>query len=182
MSLLHSKNSSAREVLLGVGLLGHDVNIHCRGITKKSVDRGEIWKPSPPRAYRPPKDHLRDVIFTNEFANTFDQLAPRCLHHMSAEALCEPEIGRQALPFIRLQCFAQIDVENVQLAVHTLSHARAASNQILTFGSRIDAYTYSLEHPLRRLAAIFFKVSVEAAVDHLRDLPKRQLTQCNQIA
>jgi hypothetical protein len=48
---------------------------------------GEIWKRPPAIAYRPPKDHLRDVISTNEFANAFDQLAPRCLHHMSTGAL-----------------------------------------------------------------------------------------------
>jgi hypothetical protein len=46
---------------------------------------------------------MRDVIFTNEFANTFDQLTPRCLHHMNTEALCKPEVRRQVLPFIRLQ-------------------------------------------------------------------------------
>ena len=57
------------------GFLGYDVNIYCRGITKESVDGGEEWKPPPASAYGPPKDHLRDVIFTNEFANTLDQLA-----------------------------------------------------------------------------------------------------------
>src|SRR5580658_9461590 len=101
---------------------------------------------------------------------------------MSTEALCKPEVCRQALPFIRLQLFAPIHVENVQLAAHTLSHARAASNQILTCGIRIDAYTYSLKHALRRLGAILFKISIEAAIDYLRDLAERQLTQRNQIA
>src|SRR5271163_2208128 len=168
--------------LLAVGFLGHDVNIDCGGITKQPVDGGEVWKPPPASAYGPPKDHLRDVIFTNEFANTFDQLAARCLHHMSTEALCKTEVRGQALPFIRVQCFAQIDVKNVQLAAHCLSQARAASNEILTCGIGIDAYTYSLKHALRGLGAIFFEIGVEAAVDHLRDLAERQLTQCNQIA
>ena len=63
-------------MLSAAGFLGHDVNIYCGGITKESVDGGEEWKPPPAGAYGPPKDHLGDVMFTNEFANTFDQLAP----------------------------------------------------------------------------------------------------------
>ncbi|HEY4047122.1 MAG TPA: hypothetical protein VGM27_09675, partial [Acidobacteriaceae bacterium] len=58
------------------GFLGRDVNIYCGGIAKESVDRREVWKPPPASAYGPPKYHLRDVILANEFANTFDQLAP----------------------------------------------------------------------------------------------------------
>ena len=115
-------------MLSAAGFLGHDVNIYCGGITKESVDGGEVWKPSPASAYRPPKDHLCDVIFPNEFANTVDQLASRRLHHMSTEALCKTEVRRQALPFIRVQSFPQIDVVNIQVAAHSLGQAGAASN------------------------------------------------------
>ena len=52
-------------------VLGHDVDIYCRGISQKAMDRGDVKITTPAGRGRTPEDNMGNALFMNYFGNGF---------------------------------------------------------------------------------------------------------------
>ena len=115
-------------------------------------------------------------------ATAWATLFPRQAHEGCSNIFREADVRGQG-PLIGFAgILPEVDVDDRELGVHGLGHARAASNQILRGRVRADAHGDAFADGNRSSIFFFFAaVLFEALVHLLRDLAQCQFAQSDQI-
>ena len=92
---------------LSVGFLGDDVDIHGGGVAQKAADGIHVEQLLPAFGRRPPKDHLRDVLFAHELRGGIGDARAFQAHGLRAQAFGELHVGGESFFVARVHAACQ---------------------------------------------------------------------------
>src|SRR5450759_4775188 len=128
------------------------------------------------------KDHLRDVFLVDEFRYGVGHALSLQPRHRRANGFGEANVRgqRSLIGFARV--LPQVGVDDKELGIHRLGHARPARHQILRRWVRTDADRDAFADGNRRsIVRLPFAVLFQAQIHLLGHLAQGQLTQSDQV-
>src|SRR5580700_3069727 len=130
------------------------------------------------------KDNLSDMLLAHKFRQHLCDVASLHLHDLSAQVLCEAEVGVQrALPFRIVIVGTGIDIHYIQFTADTLSHTGFARNQVLGRRVGTDSNPNSLcDVDVAPEGSFLVEIRLQAAIHNLSHVAQRNLTQRDQVA
>src|SRR5262249_9225743 len=108
-------------------------------VAKEALYRREVEIALPSSARRTAEDHLRDVIFAHQLREAVSDASPAAANDPRPQIFGEADIFREGLLVLGASVATNIDIEDEELAIHCLRHARSASDDVLCRGIGADA-------------------------------------------